>query len=200
MILNSETFEKIRSGIISRLKEGLSPDLYYHCLEHTLDVERQAERIALSEGISEAEDILLLRIACLFHDAGFMVAYAEHEREGCAIAEMALSAFGLSPEQLAKVQGMIMATKIPQTPHNKLEEIICDADLDYLGRDDFGPISDQLFEELKVRGLVPDKKVWDGIQIRFFQQHSYFTETTRKLRMEKKALHLQGIITRLESE
>ena len=33
------------------------------------------------------------------------------------------------------------ATKIPQTPLTKLEEIICDADLDYLGREDFFEIS-----------------------------------------------------------
>jgi len=36
-------------------------------------------------------------------------------------------------------------------PANLLEEIICDSDLDYLGRSDFIPVSNTLFEELKPR-------------------------------------------------
>ena len=38
---------------------------------------------------------------------------------------------------------LILATKVPQKPKNKLEKIICDADLDYLGREDFDNISDK---------------------------------------------------------
>ena len=47
-----------------------------------------------------------------------------------------------------------MATKVPQSPKNHLEEILCDCDLDYLGRDDFEKISNNLFSEWKEHGLV----------------------------------------------
>ena len=53
-----------------------------------------------------------------------------------------------------------MATKFPQDPHNLLEEIICDADLDFLGRTDFYPIGNSLFEELQDYQLIGDLQSW----------------------------------------
>jgi len=84
---------------------------------------------------------------------------------------------------------MIMATKIPQTPLNHLEQIMADADLDYLGRDDFQVISDRLFQELE----IPDKNKWNKIQIAFFEKHSYFTESAKRLRNDKKQENLAKI-------
>lgn len=86
-----------------------------------------------------------------------------------------------------------MATKIPQTPLSKLEEIICDADLDYLGRDDFYPTSNLIFLELKAQGFVTAENEWNLTQIKFFKQHRFFTSTTKKLRQQKKQLHLEMI-------
>ena len=88
---------------------------------------------------------------------------------------------------------MIRATKIPQQPQNKLEEIIADADLDYLGRDDFFTIGDQLFNELKVRNVVNQESDWDQIQIKFLENHRYFTHTAQTSRGEQKEKHLQII-------
>jgi hypothetical protein len=88
---------------------------------------------------------------------------------------------------------MIRATKIPQQPQNKLEEIIADADLDYLGRDDFFMIGGQLFNELKARNVVNQESDWDQIQIRFLENHHYFTTTARNLREEQKEKHLKLI-------
>ena len=62
---------------------------------------------------------------------------------------------------------MIMATKIPQSPRNGLEEIICDADLDYLGRDDFYEIGATLFEELKAYNVLQNEREWNRIQVKF---------------------------------
>ena len=89
--------------------------------------------------------------------------------------------------------GMIMATKIPQTPLTKLEEIICDADLDYFGRDDFFPIANTLFLELKARDFVASEYEWNKIQIKFFKQHRYFTDTTKKLRAKQKQHYFEMI-------
>ena len=69
-----------------------------------------------------------------------------------------------------------MATRIPQTPLTKLEEIICDADLDYLGRDDFHQIADSLKNELMAFGKIQSDKQWGEIQIPLLEKHSYFTE------------------------
>jgi hypothetical protein len=86
-----------------------------------------------------------------------------------------------------------MATKIPQKPLNKLEEIIADADLDYLGRNDFFAIGDQLFNELQARKVVDNVFDWDQIQIKFLENHQYFTKTSQKSRAMQKEKHLQLI-------
>ena len=128
--------------------------------------------IAGNENLPD-EDIKLLRIAVCFHDAGFIYTYKDHEEKSCEIAKDALPAYGFSQEQIGKVCGMIMATKIPQKPNTKLEEIVCDADLDYLGRDDVYTIAKTLFDELKVNANLTDEKKWNDIQINFLKSHFY---------------------------
>ena len=81
---------------------------------------------------------------------------------------------------------MIMATKIPQSPKNKLEKIICDADLDYLGRDDFEPISNSLYKEFLDFGFVKDHNDWMQKQVGFLESHHYFTKSSQELRQPKK--------------
>jgi uncharacterized protein len=186
-----EIYNTIRYQILQKLGNDLSKDLFYHCLQHTIDVELQAERIARNELIEDQEELFLLKVACLYHDSGFLSTYKEHEAAGCVLAKKELPGFGLNQAQLEIICGLIMATKIPQTPLTKLEEIICDADLDYLGRDDFPEISYSLFLELKARNFVETEKEWNLIQIKFFNQHHYFTNTSKELRHPEKMKHLE---------
>jgi predicted metal-dependent HD superfamily phosphohydrolase len=184
---------------LPRLENELAKDLTYHSVLHTIDVVTEAERIALDEGITDAEELFLLKVACLYHDSGFLFIYKEHETAGCKLAQEELPKFNLTPSQIERICGMIMATKIPQTPHNQLEEIICDADLDYLGRNDFFSIGQTLFAEWKARKIVNTSEEWNRIQVNFFKQHHYFTATNKKLRGVKKLGHLKIIETKLEA-
>src|SRR5271166_1081253 len=126
-------FEKVKKFILKKLLKELPDNLTYHSTEHIKDVYSSAKKLARLEKI-EGEDLTLLLTAVLFHDSGFMQQQKEHERISCEIAMEYLPRYDYTPEQIARICGMIMATKIPQTPNNKLEEIICDSDLDYLGR------------------------------------------------------------------
>jgi len=186
----TENYKLIKSHILSRLRNGLSKELTYHTVNHTRDVLEQAERIAKAENITNEEDLFLLKVACLYHDSGFLYTYAGHEEESCNILKKDAEEFKLDREQVQTMCGLIMATKIPQNPQNKMEEIICDADLDYLGTTNFFAISDTLFLELKTRGLVNTKKDWDVIQVNFLKQHHYFTKTSQELREKQKLAHL----------
>lgn len=159
---------------LGRLKNELSPNLFYHGYHHTLDVQDACRKIAIAEDIP-ADDKQLLRVAAAIHDAGFIYIYKDHEEKGCEMAKEALPSFGFTEAQIDTICGMIMATKIPQTPHNKLEEIIADADLDYLGREDVYPIAQTLFEELKLFANIHDEDTWNKIQINFLKGHHYFT-------------------------
>lgn len=179
--------------ILQKLHSELSEKLYYHGLHHTRDVVQAATRIAQAEGIVDEESLILLRTAALFHDAGFLFTYQEHEAEGCRLAREHLPRFGYKSEQISRICGMIEATKIPQSPKNLLEEIICDADLDYLGRGDFEPIADSLYHELKAYNLLANKSAWDAKQIQFLENHQYRTVTARATRQPVKQQHLQRL-------
>ena len=184
-----DLFTSIKQPILSRLKNELDPRLGYHNLSHTLDVVEQAEVIAKKEKVTDKHDLLLLKTAAVFHDSGFLLVYKNHEEKSCEIASEALKNI-FNEEDNKKICGMIMATKIPQTPHTLLEQIICDADLDYLGRNDFEPISRNLYNEFIAFKIIPEDIIWDHIQIKFFESHHYFTGTSMSKRNEKKLKHL----------
>ena len=184
-----DLFTSIKQPILSRLKDELDSQLGYHNIAHTLDVLEQAEVIAIQEKVTDKHDVLLLKTAAIFHDSGFLFVYKNHEEKGCEIASESLKNV-FSEEDIKKVCGMIMATKIPQTPNTLLEQIICDADLDYLGRNDFEPISRNLYKEFIFFKIIPEDIIWDHIQIKFFESHHYFTGTSISKRNEKKLKHL----------
>lgn len=184
-----DLFKSIKQPILSRLENELDPRLGYHNLTHTLDVLEQAEILAKQEKVVDKHDLLLLKTAAVFHDSGFLSVYKNHEEKGCEIACESLRNI-FSEEDIKKVCGMIMATKIPQSPKTLLEQIICDADLDYLGRNDFEPISRNLYKEFIVFKIIPEDIIWDHIQIKFFESHHYFTGTSVSKRNKKKLKHL----------
>ena len=184
-----DLFRSIKEPILSRLEKELDPKLGYHNISHTLDVLKQAEIIAKEEGVNDTHDLLLLKTAAAFHDSGFLFVYKGHEEKGCEIASEDLKNV-FSESDIKKICGMIMATRIPQSPNTLLEQIICDADLDYLGRKDFEPISSHLYKEFITFKIIPDNCVWDHIQIKFFESHYYFTKTAIKKRNDIKLKHL----------
>jgi len=183
--------------ILGKLEKDLAPDLYYHGFHHTLDVLMVAESLCKEENINEYETILV-KTAAIFHDAGYLRANINHEVLGCNMVQEYLPFFGYSEEAIEKICEMIMSTKIPQSPKTKLDRIICDADLDYLGRDDFDKIGDTLFEELKAYKYLETREEWDLMQIIFLEKHTFFTESSRNKRKAKKAQHLKQLKKRVQ--
>ena len=170
----------------------------YHSLEHTLDVYASAIGIAEQEGVT-GEGLTLLKIAALYHDSGFTVQDTEHEEAGCAIAREVLPGFGFTARQVELICDMIMATRIPQRPRNKLGRVLCDADLDYLGRGDFSLIGATLFQEMRTYGVLSTEREWNELQVRFLERHAYFTATNKRLREPVKQEHLLGVKAWLEA-
>lgn len=191
-------FEEIEEHVVGKLKRELPKDLYYHGYHHTLDVLRSAKMIGKAENLSD-DEMYLLKVAVLYHDIGFTKTYKNHEAQGCQIATDELTGFGFSAEDIAKVHGMIMATKIPQSPKTKLEQVIADSDLEYLGTDDFEKIGRTLFEEMKIYMNVEGEKHWNIIQMNFLKSHRYFTDFCKKNREAQKQAHLDKIIRIVES-
>ncbi len=186
-------FDDLEEHVMNILEEKLPRNLYYHNLKHTIDVTVQVELIGRGESISD-EELLLLKTAALFHDTGFTEVYKDHEEKGVEIAAGILPLFDYTGEQIQKINELIMVTKLPPRPKNLLEQIICDADLDYLGRVDFIPVSGNLFRELSEHQIIENNlKRWNQIQIAFIEKHQYFTETAKRLRDVNKNIQLEAI-------
>jgi len=195
-VYSSINYQKAERHIMRILKQKLSPKLYYHGIHHTYDVVEAAERLAIMEGVLD-EDIFVLKSAATYHDAGFVEQYDANEPIGARMAADILPKYGYTPEQVEMVFKLIYATIIPHNPQSHLEEIICDADLDYLGRDDFPEISDTLRVELREHGKINSDRLWDEIQVKFLTMHKYFTKSAIDLRQAKKEKHLEAIKQRL---
>ena len=178
--------------IIDRLGKELPENLYYHDVEHTLDVLEAVEKYAAMEHVRKA-DLILLKTAALFHDSGFLIKYSSNEVASVQIICRVLPGFGYTLQQIERISKMILTTEIPQKPKNILEKILCDADLDYLGRDDFYIIAIRLFREWNENGISVTLKEWYIQQLFFLQQHEYFTKSAIKLRSEKKKEYVAQI-------
>lgn len=188
-------YYKLEEDFLIYLRDHLPKDLHYHSIYHTIDVIQAAENIALNENIFD-ERVILIKTAALFHDSGFIRSYQENEKIGVEIAKQFLPKYGYTQAQIQTVEKLILATRIDHEPKNKLEKIIKDADLDYLGRDDFEGISDSLFKELVEKEFISNKQEWDKMQIHFFDSHEYYTSYSISDRLNKKLENLDKIKTR----
>lgn len=188
-------FEEIQHTVYQEILAKLPQHLTYHNLGHTAYVLDQVIFLARESHVAE-EDLQLLKLAALFHDTGFIDNPKDHEEKGCKIAESYL-AKSYSSDELEKIYGMIMATKIPQSPKTPLESIIADADLEYLGTDLFEKIGETLFEELKHFNPDFTEQAWDELQLVFMQKHHFHTEYCQIHREPKKQENLLTVKKRL---
>lgn len=183
----------IKTYIVKRFNQELNSGLYYHNLEHTLDVHASVCRICDMEQIDPFYRNCL-EAAALFHDSGMMVTYAKHEEASVRIASEVLGSFGFSDAAIDLVSSLIMVTKLPQFPSTFYEQILCDADLDYLGREDYLIHAFKLRLEWQVQNIrITTLKEWFDIQIQFLGSHHYFTNSAIKTRKDRKQFNLEEI-------
>lgn len=191
-------FTDLQEMMLNKLEHELPSQLHYHNIKHTIDVVTQAELIGLGEGVND-EQLLLLKTAALFHDSGHILGYNDHERFSTLIAREVLPDYFYTQSQIEKICTLIMSTQMPPRPKNKLEEIMCDADLDYLGRSDMIPVSNLLYRELKDNNKIGTWNEWNRLQIKFITGHQYFTKTAMSLREVNKQKQIERIKKLLES-
>jgi predicted metal-dependent HD superfamily phosphohydrolase len=186
-------YEAVKKFILTKLERELDPRLTYHSINHTMDVLESAIRLAEMEHLS-AQELLLLKTACIFHDSGMLVTYHGHEEASVKICHEVLPAFDYNDEDTAIVSRMIQTTILPQCASESLDKILCDADLDYLGRADFFMIAHRLKYEWDILNIHPTTlQEWYNIQRDFLSAHRYFTVSAISLRQSYKLENLKQI-------
>jgi uncharacterized protein len=188
--VNSQIFEQARQYAVNRLERELSPNLLYHGIAHTREeVIPAVETLANMEGI-KGKVLYLLLTAAWFHDIGYVEQATYHELISARIAVQALPSFGYRDNEVEIVRWAILATALPQSPRNLLEEILADADLDVLGREDFMLRNGDLRRELAFLGREFTDEEWYTGQLKFVEGHKYFTAAARSLRDPQKLLNI----------
>ena len=178
--------------IIEKMKRELPSTIVYHNVIHTLDVHDAVIRLGTLEGLNEKE-IHLLRAAALLHDSGVTISFENHEENSAKIAEECLPDFDFNPEEIEIIKNLIMVTKIPQSAETLMEKVICDADLDYLGRADYFVTAHKLRLEWEYAGNKVHLSEWYVIQMNFLRGHQYYTQTAIRLRNARKQENLREI-------
>ncbi len=194
--------KKVDQYIRELFKDELPAGIKYHNAEHTLHPTRGvvavANRIALAENIS-AHDRELLLAAAYFHDTGYIREYDKNEPIAARMAGRILKLIGYKPAEIKKVQKMILATDLARKPQNPVEKILCDADLDHLGRDDFFQKDGKLRKGRSARGIdVSDEAKWYRGTLKLIKNHQFYTNSQRQLREEKKQKNIKLLIKKLE--
>ena len=172
-------FSRLKKIIFKRMEQKLAPTLSYHGVFHTRDDVLPAVNFLAEEiGIGD-EDLLLLNTAALLHDVGYLLRYEQNEPLAAEFARDVLPKFGYTRGQILIIAEIIMKTIMPQQPESLLEQIMCDADLDSLGRADFWFLSQKLRDELCAHGHSIASEDWLYRQRDFLLGHQYFTSAAR---------------------
>ena len=179
-------FNAMRNDILNRLKTSLPEGLEYHDVNHTINVEKAAHRLAKLEGLNE-EDTLILRTAALYHDAGFIFQFHHNEKQGILMARKSLPRFGYSEEQIEIIAAIINSTRTDTKASNILEELMSDADHDYFGRADYHTVAKGLRNELKDQGVEFNELSWIDFQLAYLDgRHRYYSDASKNIRLPGK--------------
>ncbi len=179
-------FDHMRNNIINKLKSNLPEEVIYHDLFHTLNVEKAAIRLGKLEGITE-DEMIVLRTAALYHDAGFIFTYHRNELHGVRLMEKQLPQFGYDDLQIQQIRNLILSTAHHAQPTSILEELMCDADHDYLGRADYYVVADKLRREMEQFGQTMTDLEWIDFQLDYLvNDHKFYTLAAKNIREKGK--------------
>lgn len=168
---------QIENHVKDTLQKELPKEVVYHNLDHTFQVVNAAKEIGQNSGLTE-EDMEIVTIAAWFHDLGYKESGQNHEEISAKLAKEFLAEHSYDAGKIEKVQNCILATKMPQSPKNLMEEVVCDADLHHLGTEDYFRMARKLKKEINNNNkdeLLTDAK-WMQMNVDFIKKHKYFTE------------------------
>jgi uncharacterized protein len=142
----------------------------------------------------------LLITAAYFHDSGYIREYNKNETIAAEMADRILKLIGYKPNEVVKVQKMILSTDLEREPKTHLEKILCDADLDHFGREDFFKLDGKLREGWRAKGIdVSDDAKWYKGTLEIIKKHQYYNESQKKLREKGKQKNIKSLLNKLEN-
>ncbi|HEY9261471.1 Pycsar system effector family protein [Chitinophaga sp.] len=198
---NNVIIDAARDYVLAQYQQHPRPNLVYHNLVHTQQVVQAAAQIAAHYRLQD-DELLAVYVAAWFHDAGYLTGEGKvHEENGAKEAIQFLQQQQVPENVQTMVQGAIMATKMPQSPHTLVEQIVCDADLSHLGSKEFADRNKLLRHELELtyEHEIPAIK-WLTNNVAFLTAHHYWTDYAQTLFKQQKDDNLAKLQKKLEKK
>lgn len=168
-------------------------NLRFHNVTHTHEVVEAARQMGRYYKLDE-RDMTIVTIASYFHDTGYCGNGREnHESRSAELAEQFLMKHQADTTFIQAVKSCILATRLPQSPSNLLEEIVCDADLFHLGNVWFNSRDKLMRKEMEEAGCPFDKNEWRKGTIRLMENHHYHTSYCRERLEERKKQNIESL-------
>ncbi|MFQ5448339.1 MAG: HD domain-containing protein, partial [Saprospiraceae bacterium] len=190
---NHDILAQAESYLAVFFKDNIGAEYVFHDFQHTKNVVEAVEEIGKATGLSD-RDIELLQLAAWFHDSGYDQGAAQHEQRSVRYALDFLSRFDLPPEDLRFIERCILATKVPSHPEDIFEEILCDADLSHLGKKTYWDRCGRIRQELLLtKSNIMSEQEWVDFELRFMNNHRYFTPVAEQLYNPGKLKHIRQL-------
>ncbi len=193
----------VEEHVLNLIQEKSPPTNLYHDLTHTTEVVKDAKTIGQKVGLKD-DELLLVQIAAWFHDVGYIDKCEDHEVKSAEYARKFLSENKLDDENINKITSAIMATKMPPSPKDLFEEVLCDSDLLHVGSKDFFDRSEMFRLEIERRDKIEfTDSEWYRKNIDFVAKHRFFTNYAIEKYQEQKnsnILKLQKKLKKKESK
>lgn len=176
----------IERNVSKIIQQKLPANIYFHNLQHTLDVVSAVQIIGNAVGLSYKE-YFVVQMAAWLHDLGYIYSQADHEEESAKLAVLLLVRYGLNDESIIDIISCIKATKYSRQPSNIMEKVICDADLYHLSTFGYFHRSQLLRKEIEASAnvFVSDSEFLKG-ELNFLINHSFHTSYGKKVLESRK--------------
>ncbi|MEM8567029.1 MAG: HD domain-containing protein [Bacteroidota bacterium] len=175
------------------LKVNLDSNFKFHSYGHTLNVVRSAHAIGFHSELNSKE-LAIVNLAAWFHDLGYCLSHENHEQLSAKLVRKILTPLGIDRQKISLICDLIMATRLPQTPKNLLEQVLCDADMSHLSQIDYPQSSLLLKSEIElIHGINYTDQEWNRKNIEFFNNHKYFTPFGKKILAPLKTENLKNL-------
>jgi len=167
--------------VFESILKNLPEYIHYHSLEIAQKVYNQAFLLCRAEEIDQ-DDRVLIRTAALFLNTGLTQAYNNHENRSAVICREVLPSFQYSEKQIDQICNLILATKLPFDPQNRLEKILIDAKMDYIGRPSYSTKIKLLHQELNEAGIKINGQQFKNKQLELLFEFEFYTLSAQRLR------------------
>jgi predicted metal-dependent HD superfamily phosphohydrolase len=166
---------------VRQLYAALPAHYAYHTLDHTLTVVKATRLIAAHEDLSDHEKCIV-EAAAWFHDVGYARTSAGHEELSAFRSLLVLTRMGVNFTDIERIEACIMVTMLGSEPTDRMQAVLCDADMFHLASDDFWEWSTRLRKEWEAaRQQFMTDAEWVANNISFMRSVKMRTDYGRKV-------------------